>query len=74
MPCRQCDNGKWRWGSGPCTYDSKAGCERANSERERIEIGRRVAHALLWRSAISIPAVILGAYVWFRILEAVFPK
>ena len=33
MPCRQCDNGKWRWGSGPCTYDSKADCERANSGR-----------------------------------------
>ena len=32
MPCRQCDNGKWQWGSGPCTYDSKADCERANSE------------------------------------------
>ena len=40
MPCRQCDNGKWRWGSGPCTYDSRADCERANSERaedDRVE-------------------------------------
>ena len=31
MPCKKCDNGKWKWGeNGECKYDSKAACEKAN--------------------------------------------
>jgi hypothetical protein len=39
MPCTQCDDGKWRWGSGPCEYDSQADCEAAN-RGEREESGK----------------------------------
>jgi HK97 family phage prohead protease len=31
MPCRQCENGNWRWGEGPCEYESEADCEAANA-------------------------------------------
>jgi|GEM_PF-1009744 len=31
MPCKQCDNGKWQWGNGPCQYDTKEACERAHA-------------------------------------------
>ena len=29
MPVSQCSKGKWRIGSGPCVYESKASAERA---------------------------------------------
>jgi hypothetical protein len=29
MPVRKCANGKYRIGSGPCIYDSKAKAEKA---------------------------------------------
>lgn len=29
MPVLKCSNGKWRIGSGPCMYTSKASAERA---------------------------------------------
>lgn len=29
MPVRKCANGKYRIGSGPCVYDSKAKADRA---------------------------------------------
>ena len=33
MPCKECENGKWRWGeSGECSYDSKSQCEDANAD------------------------------------------
>lgn len=34
MPCTQCENGKWRWGEGPCEYDSREECEAANEGAE----------------------------------------
>ncbi len=31
MPCKKCDNGKWKWGErGECKYISKDACEQAN--------------------------------------------
>jgi hypothetical protein len=31
MPCKKCDNGKWKWGErGECKYVSKDACEQAN--------------------------------------------
>ncbi|MBB03991.1 MAG: hypothetical protein CML03_00455 [Pseudooceanicola sp.] len=31
MPCKKCDNGKWKWGErGECKYISKDACEKAN--------------------------------------------
>jgi hypothetical protein len=37
MPCQQCGNGKWRWGFGPCQYDSKADCEAAHPGGHHFE-------------------------------------
>ena len=31
MPCIKCGNGKYKLGSSPCMYTSKATCERAYS-------------------------------------------
>ncbi len=31
MPCKQCDNGNWKWGErGDCNYATKEECENAN--------------------------------------------
>jgi len=31
MPCKKCENEKWKWGeNGECKYDSKAACKKAN--------------------------------------------
>ena len=31
MPCKKCDNGKWKWGErGKCEYDTKEACQEAN--------------------------------------------
>ena len=31
MPCKECNNGKWKWGdTGSCQYDSKEECEKDN--------------------------------------------
>lgn len=38
MPCTKCANGKWRWGSGPCQYDTKADCERAHGGASMTEV------------------------------------
>jgi hypothetical protein len=33
MPCKECENGKWRWGeSGECQYESLEQCESANAD------------------------------------------
>ncbi len=33
MPCKECENGKVKWGeSGECKYDSIAECEAANKD------------------------------------------
>ncbi len=48
MPCRLCDNGKWRWGSGPCEYESRAECERANAGRRNWYADLRLSE-LRWR-------------------------
>ncbi len=37
MPCRQCENGKWKWGTrGDCIYDSRAECEEANKGKAQV--------------------------------------
>jgi hypothetical protein len=31
MPCKECDDGQWRWGeTGECQYDTQDECERAH--------------------------------------------
>jgi hypothetical protein len=40
MPCQQCEDGKWRWGSGPCEYDSKEECEAAHQGEHEAETAR----------------------------------
>ena len=33
MPCKECENGKYKWGNtGECEYDSMAECEAANKD------------------------------------------
>ena len=33
MPCKKCDNGKYKWGkTGSCEYDTIAECEEANKD------------------------------------------
>lgn len=29
MPCTKCSNGKWRYGSGGCVFETKAKCREA---------------------------------------------
>tara|TARA_R110002020_G_scaffold240290_5_gene453063 strand:+ start:145 stop:726 length:582 start_codon:yes stop_codon:yes gene_type:complete len=37
MPCKKCENEKWKWGErGECKYDSKEACENANSKYEEM--------------------------------------
>lgn len=34
MPCKECENGKYKWGeNGECQYDTLEDCEMANSEK-----------------------------------------
>ena len=34
MPCKECENGKYKWGNtGECKYDSKEACEKANPKK-----------------------------------------
>ena len=33
MPCKECENGKYKWGNtGKCEYDTIAECEAANKD------------------------------------------
>ena len=33
MPCKECENGQWKWGNrGECKYNSKAECEADNAD------------------------------------------
>lgn len=33
MPCKPCENGKWKFGStGKCQYESKESCEKDNAD------------------------------------------
>lgn len=39
MPCKQCDNGKYKWGNtGKCQYDTLQECESANQYTEIVEL------------------------------------
>ena len=43
MPCKECENGKVKWGeTGECEYDSIAECEAANSSYEEMKTTRIV--------------------------------
>jgi hypothetical protein len=34
MPCKECENGKYKWGNtGECKYDTKEACEKANPKK-----------------------------------------
>ncbi len=33
MPCKKCENGKWKFGNtGKCQYNTKAECETDNAD------------------------------------------
>jgi hypothetical protein len=39
MPCKKCDNEKWKWGeNGDCQYDSLEECEKANPNDHYEEV------------------------------------
>ena len=38
MPCKKCDNGKYRFGDGACRYNTLAECEAANSNYKIVEL------------------------------------
>ena len=38
MPCKKCDNGKYRFGNGNCTYDSLQECEAAHKTYDIVEL------------------------------------
>lgn len=38
MPCKKCDNGKYRFGNGNCSYDTLAECKRANQSYDIVEL------------------------------------
>ena len=38
MPCKKCENGKWKWGErGDCEYDTREACEAANPDKHYKE-------------------------------------
>ena len=38
MPCKECNNGKWKWGdTGSCQYDSKEECEKDNEGYYQVD-------------------------------------
>ena len=38
MPCKKCENGKYKWGDrGECKYDTKEACESANSKYNKMK-------------------------------------
>jgi len=41
MPVRRCKNGKYRIGSGPCIYKSKASADRAYGGYRGKKYGKR---------------------------------
>lgn len=45
MPCTECANGRWRWGSGPCEYGSSEECQRAHPEGHRGATPEEKDHA-----------------------------
>lgn len=38
MPCKQCENGKFRFGEGNCKYNTLAECEAANQTYDIVEL------------------------------------
>ena len=38
MPCKECENGKYKWGeTGECQYETLEDCEMANNEKYLVE-------------------------------------
>jgi len=38
MPCKECDNGKYKWGDGECKYDTLQECEKAHDTYDIVEL------------------------------------
>jgi len=38
MPCKECDNGKYKWGNGDCKYDTLQECENAHQNYDIVEL------------------------------------
>ena len=38
MPCKKCENGKYKWGAGDCKYPTLEACEKANQTYDIVEL------------------------------------
>lgn len=54
MTCSRCENGKWRWGSGPCVHGSREACERVNARFDVENIRARNGRVKAFRAAVAI--------------------
>ena len=38
MPCKKCENGKYKFGEGDCKYPTLDACEKANQTYDIVEL------------------------------------
>jgi len=71
MPCKQCDNGKYKYGNGDCKYDSLQECEQAHDTYDIVELVVDDENEALAIDAISLvtsPAIETD-FVYFNATE-----
>mgnify|MGYP003149057539 FL=1 len=48
MPCKKCDNGKYKWGeNGECKYDTKEACEKANPKHYDSDKSTKIVELII---------------------------
>tara|TARA_Y100000401_G_C8322889_1_gene226460 strand:- start:1661 stop:2800 length:1140 start_codon:yes stop_codon:yes gene_type:complete len=64
MPCKQCENGKYRFGDGNCKYETLAECEAAHQTYDIVELVIDDSNEAIAIDAISLvtsPAIEVNA-------------
>ena len=72
MPCKECDNGKYKWGDGECKYDTLQECEKAHDTYDIVELIVDENNEELAIDAISLvtsPAIETD-FVYFNDIES----
>ena len=72
MPCKECDNGKYKWGDGDCQYDTLQECEKAHDTYDIVELIVDENNEELAIDAISLvtsPAIETD-FVYFNDIES----
>jgi hypothetical protein len=72
MPCKECDNGKYKWGDGDCQYDNLQECEKAHDTYDIVELIVDENNEELAIDAISLvtsPAIETD-FVYFNDIES----